>query len=571
MYAAFFGLSQPPFSIAPDPHYLFMSERHREALAHLLYGVESGGGFVLLTGEIGAGKTTVCRRLLEETPKRSRVAYIFNPKLTVGDLLHTICHEFGVTVPASNRGPLTINDYLDPLNAHLIRCHAQGLNSVIIIDEAQSLSAAVLEQLRLMTNLETRDRKLLQIILIGQPELRQMLARPELEQLNQRVIARFHLGALSETESREYVAHRLSVAGWTGSSPFTSKAMSQVYRLTGGVPRRINLLCDRAMLGAYATGRKTIDHNIVNRAAREVFDLKVIGPGRSATPLEAASWWKGLAVGLAGGALILWAGITIFRPGFAIAPPVQVPEPSSSQGPQPATPPARAPGVSKQVPAEVPARSTEMPTQTTKSLVQLPPGPPPREHWFNREDEGFVALGNLWGLALEANDPCLAARQHGLQCYRTPRMTVNGLRQLDRPALLKLQMNGRKPGYVLATAISDTAIEMRAGDQSWRMPLSTLSSIWKGYYASLWRTPPGQRGRMNNAYQGSTAQWLDQQLSSLQNQGAIPDGAHTLKEKVEAFQRANGIETNGVAGPTTLMLINRATNADGPRLSRTGP
>ena len=213
MYAKFFGLRHEPFSIAPDPRYLYMSERHREALAHLLYGLNGGGGFVLLSGEIGAGKTTVCRCFLEKIPKRCNVAYIFNPKLTVEELLKTICDEFRIPVHHDGPGVATIKDYLDPLNEFLLKTHAVGQNNVLIIDEAQNLSADVLEQLRLLTNLETSERKLLQIILIGQPELRDMLARPELEQLAQRVIARFHLEALSEEETGRYIRHRLMVAG----------------------------------------------------------------------------------------------------------------------------------------------------------------------------------------------------------------------------------------------------------------------------------------------------------------------------------------------------------------------
>ncbi|HEX6720186.1 MAG TPA: AAA family ATPase, partial [Burkholderiaceae bacterium] len=208
MYAAHFGLKREPFSIAPDPRYLFMSERHREALAHLLYGVRGGGGFVLLTGEIGAGKTTVCRCFLEQVPKRTNVAYIFNPKLTALELLQSVCEEFRITVGArdSSAAP-TLKDHVDALNEYLLRTHAAGYNSVLIIDEAQNLSADVLEQLRLLTNLETNERKLLQIVLIGQPELRDMLARAELEQLAQRVIARYHLEALSEAETGPYVRH----------------------------------------------------------------------------------------------------------------------------------------------------------------------------------------------------------------------------------------------------------------------------------------------------------------------------------------------------------------------------
>src|SRR5213076_2589675 len=240
-----FNLKQAPFSIAPDPRYLFMSERHREALAHLLYGIGSGGGFVLLTGEIGAGKTTVCRCFIEQIPDNCRLAYIFNPKLTVEELLLTICDEFRIELPPASVGTLGVKSYVDAINGYLLDSHAQGNNNVLVIDEAQNLSPQVLEQLRLLTNLETSERKLLQIILIGQPELRQMLARPELEQLAQRVIARYHLGSLTASETASYVAHRLAVAGAAAAAtPFSRGLMPLVHRLTNGVPRRINLLCD---------------------------------------------------------------------------------------------------------------------------------------------------------------------------------------------------------------------------------------------------------------------------------------------------------------------------------------
>src|SRR5471032_2980519 len=220
MYTHYFQLKQSPFSIAPDPRYLFMSERHREALAHLLYGVGSGGGFVLLTGEIGAGKTTVCRCFMEQIPENCKLAYIFNPKLSVEELLLSICDEFGIALAPAGAGAVSVKTYVDAINAYLLASHAQAKNNVLIIDEAQNLSAEVLEQLRLLTNLETSERKLLQIILIGQPELRTMLARPELEQLAQRVIARYHLGSLTPAETGAYIAHRLAVAGATAMAPF---------------------------------------------------------------------------------------------------------------------------------------------------------------------------------------------------------------------------------------------------------------------------------------------------------------------------------------------------------------
>ncbi|MES2423595.1 MAG: AAA family ATPase, partial [Pseudomonadota bacterium] len=272
MYIEFFGLKESPFSIAPDPRYLFMSERHREALAHLLYGLGGGGGFVLLTGEIGAGKTTVCRAFLEQIPENCNVAYIFNPKLTVIELLRSINDEFHIDYPARRKANTTVTDHVDPLNAFLLKTHAAGQNNVLIIDEAQNLSTEVIEQLRLLTNLETSERKLLQIVLIGQPELRTMLARPDMEQLAQRVIARFHLPALSEQETVHYIGHRLAVAGRVGEVPFDKQAIARIHKLSRGVPRRINLLCDRTLLGAYATGKASIHRDIVDKAAREVFD-----------------------------------------------------------------------------------------------------------------------------------------------------------------------------------------------------------------------------------------------------------------------------------------------------------
>ncbi len=306
MYAEYFGLKQAPFSIAPDPHYLFMSERHREALAHLLYGLGGGGGFVLLTGEIGAGKTTVCRCFLEQIPKRCNVAYIFNPKLTVVELMRSVCDEFLVPYPNRRPGTATVTDYLDPLNAFLLRTHGVGQNNVLIIDEAQNLSPDVLEQLRLMTNLETHERKLLQIILIGQPELRDMVAQPGLQQLAQRVIARFHLEALSEDETGQYIRHRLAVAGMSGPIPFPVDSLKRIHRLCRGVPRRINLLCDRALLGAYAGGKVVVDRHIIDKAAREVFDASEVNALTGAA-VKRSPLLLTLVLGMALGA-VAWAG-----------------------------------------------------------------------------------------------------------------------------------------------------------------------------------------------------------------------------------------------------------------------
>ena len=301
LYHGYFGLKREPFSIAPDPRYLYMSERHREALAHLLYGVRCGGGFVLLTGEIGAGKTTVCRGLLQQLPEHCNVAYVFNPRLSAVELLETILDEFGQDrgdVP----GERSVRDLVAALNRYLLRAHGLGQDNVLIIDEAQNLSADVLEQLRLLTNLETDERKLLQIILIGQPELRDMLGRPDLEQLAQRVVARYHLGALSLDETRQYIAHRLCVAGLRSALPFDVASMRRIHQLSRGVPRRINLLCDRALLGAYARAVPRVDVAIVERAAAEVQgELPHAGRWtlRSARARTAAALGLGLVISVA--------------------------------------------------------------------------------------------------------------------------------------------------------------------------------------------------------------------------------------------------------------------------------
>ncbi|HET7341961.1 MAG TPA: AAA family ATPase, partial [Methylomirabilota bacterium] len=266
MYTSHFGLAEPPFSIAPDPRYLFLSEGHREALAHLLWGLGANGGFVQLTGEVGTGKTTLCRALLEQLPPEVDVAMVFNPALTSVELVAAVCDELRVPYPA---GTTSLKTLVDALDRYLLDAHARGRRTVLVIDEAQDLSREVLEQVRLLTNLETTREKLLQIILIGQPELRTVLARGDLRQLAQRVTARYHLRPFSEPETRAYVRHRLQTAG-QHRPIFRRAALRLVHRASRGIPRLINTICDRALLGAYAAGRTQVTAAIVRRAAGEV-------------------------------------------------------------------------------------------------------------------------------------------------------------------------------------------------------------------------------------------------------------------------------------------------------------
>jgi general secretion pathway protein A len=549
MYAQFFGLKQDPFSIAPDPRYLFMSERHREALAHLIYGLGGGGGFVLLSGEIGTGKTTVCRCFLEQIPADCNVAYIFNPKLTVTELLQTVCDEFRIPVRHEGAGTPTAKDFIDPLNAFLLASHAAGRNNVLIIDEAQNLSADVLEQLRLLTNLETNERKLLQIILIGQPELRKMLARPELEQLAQRVIARFHLDALSPGETTQYIRHRLSVAGLAGALPFDEPALQRIHQLARGVPRRINLLCDRALLGAYAGGQQVVNRAVVDRAAAEVFDKPA--PRTAAVPGRAATWGMGLLTGaaLAGIAVLAIQGSS--RPAAA-------PAASAAAGA------ARA---AQDIAAKPAAATPAMPAAAASS----PAGPLPAslQTVTRDEAEAWRALASAWKLDTGVGEPCAAAARQQVQCFRGGKISLAMIRQLGRPGILTLYDESRQPAYALLTGLTEHSATLGLGSGAQTVSLAALAEMWRGDFATYWRTPPGYTGRASDGSNGPVADWLSAQLATLQAPraaGARPAQDAPLKSRIYAFQLAQGLVPDGRVGPITFMQLNRATGVDEPRL-----
>ncbi|MCC6145058.1 MAG: AAA family ATPase [Candidatus Hydrogenedentes bacterium] len=265
MYEAFYGLRERPFNLTPDPRFLYLSEKHKEAFAHLLYGIKNRSGFVMVTGEIGTGKTTICRNLLNQLDENTEVAFIFNPSLNVVELLERIHSEFGIESNAQNALGL-----VDELNSYLLEKAAEGKNCVLVIDEAQNLSPQVLEQIRLLSNLETERDKLLQIILIGQPELGEMLQLHELRQLNQRITARYHLKPLSQRETLQYIAYRLHVAGAKRRVKFDKGAIRAIYWYSGGTPRVINALCDRALLIGYTRENYEITRGLIRQAAKEI-------------------------------------------------------------------------------------------------------------------------------------------------------------------------------------------------------------------------------------------------------------------------------------------------------------
>jgi general secretion pathway protein A len=562
MYAPFFGLNKEPFSIAPDPRFLFMSDMHREALAHLLYGVGGGGGFVLLTGEIGAGKTTVCRALLEQVPPNVVVAYIFNPKLTAYELLQTVCEEFGITVqPASGAGDAepTLKDHVDALNRFLLAAHAAGRQAVLIIDEAQSLEPDVLEQLRLLTNLETGERKLLQIVLIGQPELRDMLAKPRLEQLAQRVIARYHLKALSPAETVHYIQHRLAVAG-PGSAAvqklFDADAVVRIHALTGGVPRRINLLCDRAMLGAYAHGQPRVNRATVEKAAREVFFFpagggRKEGTGRTAADTARSSataqaarapsppwaWVAGAVVVTAlvvGGSMLAWRGHAKPAPAAAASPPAVA---ASA-----ATPAAAAPaGASAAIaPAVLPAAAARSDAGTVLAFAH------------RDEAAAWRELAKWWNAEWADNASCAQTGAAGLACLRgSGGLAV--LRTVGRPSLLLLRDDVGGTAWIQLVAIGDADVTLRAGNRRFQVSQPDLARIWRGEFATLWRPPPGWREGTDPTSRPELREWINQRLA----EAGEADTKKPLKDRLAAFQLGQGMAPDGQPTPVTLLRLAR--------------
>ncbi len=555
MYAKFFGLKQAPFSIAPDPRYLFMSERHRDALAHLIYGLQGGGGFVLLTGEIGAGKTTVCRCFLEQIPAGCNVAYIFNPKLTVAELLKTVCEEYGVRHEHPAGAVETVKQYVDPLNEFLLRTHALGQHNVLIIDEAQNLSADVLEQLRLLTNLETNERKLLQIVLIGQPELRVMLARPELEQLAQRVIARFHLMALSAPETSQYVRHRLGVAGFSGPLPFDKAALRRIHKLSRGVPRRINLLCDRALLGAYAQGRARVGRSTIDKAAAEVFDSS----DANGLPRHRH---RSLLWALGGAAIVAGVAVWIAAPRFSDSPTIR--SVAAADGRAGGASAVLASGAAASATAAMP---TVAPTAASAVVPNEPPAGPADELRLalRNESDAWRELGATWKLEAVEAASCTAWTRQSIECFKSDGGLAL-LRSLGRPAVLTLHDGSGEPSYVMLVSLTGQSATVRAGTNTQTVSLLALAKQWRGEFATLWRAPPGyQTDRMT----GPVLDWLDAQLAKAfgesPGQGSRKNDA-ARRAKVMAFQRAQGLKSDGLAGPITLMQLNRAAGVDEPRL-----
>lgn len=546
MYTSFFGLNEKPFSITPDPRYLFMSERHGEALAHLVYGVTESGGFMQLTGEVGTGKTTLVRTLLlNRMPANADVAVVLNPQLSAREFLVTICEELHLTLPTE---PGSIKALIDALNRHLLASHAKGRRTILVVDEAQNLAPEVLEQVRLLTNLETARQKLLQIVLIGQPELRELLGRNDLRQLAQRITGRYHLEPLSRDETARYIEHRLKVAGALGEI-FGAGARREVFRLSQGVPRLINVICDRALLGAYAAEQRRVDRRLVQRAAAEV------------TGKTGRMTWLRWALTTAGIAAAVVIGASYLSILDERRPLPDTAGEMASQAPA-AVAEAAMPGPAADPPAD-PAEDETSLDQELRLADEL-----------TSDDTALATLFNLWGLTYQRGGQagCGQAETAGFACLEQ-RGAWSSLKQFNRPAVLTLVDHGGNTHRVVVTSVTGDYAELSIGGVLVTHPIQEVADLWFGQYLLLWRPPNGLAQALGPGSRGVNVLWLRRSLAAIDPRYGTrtPDSDvydDELRGRVRDFQRDNRLEIDGLAGRQTQIIINSLLAPDEtPRLT----
>ena len=517
IFNKYFGFSQNPFSITPNPAFLYLSPSHQDALGHLIYGVGQGGGFVALTGEVGTGKTTLIRSLLEQELENIEVALCLNPQLTAPEFVANICDELGVEYSDAS----SLKELIDKLNIYLLEAHAAGKRVVVIIDEAQQLSRDVLEEVRLLTNLETASEKLLRIILVGQPELQAMLARNDLRQLSQRITARSHISPLNTQETAAYIQHRIRVAGGHPDI-FSSGALRRIYKLSQGIPRVINVLCERSLMGTYGQEQRRATAAIVNRAAAESLGIK-----------SRPQW-------------LLWALIGAL---MVLA----------------------ATGVGWQL-----ARLTKTDALTVAASSQAPvvevgetePAEPSSAITVDRLAQRML---QLWGLGSgeKARDSLCVGLPADMQCLNS-RGNWRLLQLIDRPALLQVARGGRVEEVLLISS-DGRAARVLSLQGAQLVDVAELLAMWNGQFTVLFRNSSGSRFLEPNQ-QHAAVTWLRQRIGMADGDLVVlGDNAQrydaSLRVRVEGFQRRYGLDPDGLVGAKTFALLdNLAPQAGTPRL-----
>lgn len=520
MYKAFFSLTDNPFSISPNPKYLYMSDRHTEALTHLLYGLRDGGGFVLLTGEVGTGKTTVSRCLRQQLPEDTDLAFILNPSLSTEELLASICDAFQLLYSQ----PGSLKTLFDTLHHFLLQNHQAGRRTLLVIDEAQHLMPDVLEQLRLLTNLETDDAKLLQIVLIGQPELQQLLRQPLLRQLAQRITARYHLLPLDLNDVDAYVRFRLQVAGCL-QPVFTPSAIRALHRLSGGIPRVINLICERALLGAYAAGRERINDKLLAQAAYEATGVR-----------DEGSTGAVLAFSLAG-MLMLAAGWFGWQQwGFLPQPPVK----------------------KVMVPVTLPP-DAGLVKRFDQAIAEA-----------SYEDQAIQQLYRVWGIETAIDDArCDSAQRAKLGCVQG-QASLDDIITLNYPVAVRLTEKNDQELYAVVLHVADGQADLLLGSERWQVSQEWLSQAWGQDYTLFWQLPESSNKVISKRSGPADVLWLENLVSQALRQPArnkLYRFDAQLAAKVRQFQKQEGLTEDGVAGEQTLLRLGVRSREAVPRLN----
>jgi general secretion pathway protein A len=583
IYLQHFGLKREPFSIVPDPGFLYPSHQHRQAVAHLKYGLDREGGFILLTGEVGTGKTTLTRTMLQRIPAHVRVAYVLNSKLNESDLLASICSELSIKIPTRKHISFS-KTCIDVLNQDLLEAHAAGKKTLIVIEEAQNLSHDVLETLRLLSNLETNTHKLLHILLVGQPELLEILGQNKLRQLNQRVVSRFHLLPLDKTEIANYINHRLHHAG-AGGAIFDTNCVDTLFKLTKGVPRLINLICHQALLAAYSTGAKTVSAKLVKLSSKEILvDLNPTnGRSRLAAAVLASVVFIALAAALTPLKNINWNDyLTRFN--------------SYSDGPSSVSLDTTA----TKDPVVAPTVSQEIVNTGLVDIEQLPPDDQfiesvlsgsseasiqmdeKNRNWQenaeSRSKNPLINLLNLWNVpasdiyTLDEFDAL--AERSGLRSVQVDTTTLSALSLIDRPGIVFMQQTSGLEKSHLVLHIGEFTIRLISSGEIIVMDRSAFLDQWTASYLYLWRSPDSFEMLKPGDFNKPALAWLQGKLG-LVNDGLeqlITGGNYSvaIQAQVTDFQRQQNIIADGIVGRQTLMRLNQLTDPLVPRLTGSG-